>query len=31
MNFRAFWVEKDDDGVRHSIVDRTTDDLPAGA
>ena len=29
-DFQAFWVEKDDDGVRHSVITRSTDDLPAG-
>ncbi|MDA0789146.1 MAG: YhdH/YhfP family quinone oxidoreductase [Proteobacteria bacterium] len=28
--YRAFRVEKDDDGVRHGIVDQDTDDLPVG-
>ena len=28
--FRAFWVEKTDDGVRHSVVERSTEDLPEG-
>ena len=28
--FRAFWVEQTDDGVRHSLIDRQTGDLPAG-
>lgn len=28
--FKAFWVEKDDDGVRQSVISRSTDDLPAG-
>lgn len=29
-NFRAFWVEKNEDGVEQQIVERSTDDLPAG-
>jgi acrylyl-CoA reductase (NADPH) len=29
-NFKAFWVEKTDDGVSHSVIERSTDDLPAG-
>ena len=29
-SFRAFQVEKNDDNVSHSIVERTLDDLPAG-
>ncbi len=29
-NFKAFWVEKTDDGVAHSVIERSTDDLPAG-
>jgi len=28
--FDAFWVEKTDDGVTQSIIERSTDDLPAG-
>ena len=28
--FKAFWVEKSDDGVEHSIVERSIDELPAG-
>ncbi len=28
--FNAFWVEKNDDGVTHSIIERSVDDLPAG-
>ena len=28
--FNAFWVEKTDDGFTHSIVERSTDDLPEG-
>lgn len=28
--FKAFWVEKTDDGFQHSIIDRTIDDLPEG-
>ena len=29
-NFKAFWVEKTDDGVSHSVIERSTDDLPGG-
>ena len=29
-NFKAFWVEKTDDGVAQSIIERNTDDLPEG-
>lgn len=29
-SFKAFWVEKTDDGVNQSIVERSTDDLPEG-
>jgi acrylyl-CoA reductase (NADPH) len=29
-DFTAFWVEKTDDGVAHSVIQRSTDDLPAG-
>jgi len=29
-SFEAFWVEKDDDGVSHSVIERTVDDLPGG-
>jgi alcohol dehydrogenase len=29
-NFNAFWVEKDDKDVSHSIIERTIDDLPEG-
>ena len=29
-NFKAFWVEKTDDDVSHSVIERSTDDLPAG-
>jgi len=29
-NFKAFWVEKTDDGVTHSVIERSTDDLPEG-
>lgn len=28
--FSAFWVEKSDDKVEHSIIERQVDDLPAG-
>jgi|TARA_Y100000310_G_scaffold218241_2_gene219452 alcohol dehydrogenase len=28
--FKAFWVEKSDNGVTQSITERSTDDLPAG-
>ena len=28
--FKAFWVEKDEQGVRHEIVTRRTDELPDG-
>ncbi len=28
--FKAFWVEKDEQGVRHQIVTRRTDELPEG-
>ena len=28
--FSAFWVEKTDDGFTHSIVERSTDELPEG-
>lgn len=28
--FQAFWVEKTDDGVRHSVIERSIDDLPEG-
>lgn len=29
-DFRAFWVEKGEDGVKQSILQRSTDDLPEG-
>jgi len=29
-NFRAYWVEKTADGVSHSVIERSTDDLPEG-
>ncbi|MDC0995071.1 YhdH/YhfP family quinone oxidoreductase [Pseudomonadales bacterium] len=29
-NFKAFWVEKTDDGVAHSVIERSTEDLPEG-
>ncbi len=29
-DFQAFWVEKDDGGVHHRVITRSTDDLPAG-
>ena len=29
-NFKAFWVEKTDDGVAHSVIERSTNDLPEG-
>lgn len=29
-SFKAFWVEKTEEGVSHSIVERNVDDLPAG-
>ncbi len=29
-DFRAFWVEKDDADVKHSVITRSVDDLPAG-
>lgn len=29
-SFNAFWVEKNDDGMTHQIVERTIDDLPVG-
>jgi putative YhdH/YhfP family quinone oxidoreductase len=29
-DFKAFWVEKTDDGVSHQVIDRRTDDLPEG-
>ena len=29
-SFNAFWVEKTEDGFAHSIVERSTDDLPEG-
>lgn len=29
-DFKAFWVEKEDDSVKHSIIQRSTDDLPEG-
>ena len=28
--FKAFWVEKDEQGVRHEVVTRRTDELPEG-
>ncbi len=28
--FTAFWVEKTDDGMKHSVISRSTDDLPEG-
>jgi len=28
--FKAFWVEKDEQGVRHEVVTRCTDELPEG-
>lgn len=28
--FKAFWVEKTDDAVTQNIIERSTDDLPAG-
>ncbi len=28
--FQAFWVEKTDDGVSHSVIERSVDDLPEG-
>lgn len=28
--FKAFWVEKTDDAVEHSIIERSVEDLPAG-
>ena len=28
--FKAFWVEKDEQGLRHEIVTRRTDELPEG-
>ncbi|MEX2327381.1 MAG: alcohol dehydrogenase catalytic domain-containing protein, partial [Pseudomonadales bacterium] len=28
--FNAFWVEKNDEGVTQRIIERSTDDLPAG-
>ena len=28
--FKAFWVDKTDDGVLQNIIDRSVDDLPAG-
>ncbi len=30
MSFRAFWVEKNDQGFQRSIVEREVDDLPDG-
>ncbi len=29
-SFKAFWVEKRDDAVKHSIIERSLDDLPEG-
>ena len=29
-DFQSFWVEKNDEGVTHSIIDRDVKDLPAG-
>jgi putative YhdH/YhfP family quinone oxidoreductase len=29
-DFKAFWVEKTDDGVKQSVIGRSTDDLPEG-
>jgi len=29
-SFQAFWVEKNDEGVTHSIIERSIDDLPEG-
>ncbi len=28
--FNAFWVEKSDDGVSHSVIERSIEDLPPG-
>lgn len=28
--FKAFWVEKNDEGTEHSVIERSIDDLPAG-
>jgi acrylyl-CoA reductase (NADPH) len=28
--FSAFWVEKGDEGVSHSVIERSVDELPAG-
>ncbi len=30
MNFSAFWVEKEEDGFKRSIIQREIDDLPPG-
>lgn len=29
-DFKAFWVEKTDDGVKQDVIQRSTDDLPPG-
>ncbi|MBL6691335.1 MAG: YhdH/YhfP family quinone oxidoreductase [Pseudomonadales bacterium] len=29
-SFKAFWVEKNDDDVQHSVIERSVDDLPEG-
>jgi acrylyl-CoA reductase (NADPH) len=29
-SFKAFWVEKTDEGVNHQIIERATSELPAG-
>lgn len=30
MKFNAFWIEKSDDGVNQSVIERNVDDLPEG-
>ena len=30
MKFNAFWIEKSDDGVTQSVIERNVDDLPEG-
>ena len=30
MKFNAFWIEKSDDGVSQSIIERNVEDLPEG-
>ena len=30
MKFNAFWIEKSDEGVNQSVIERNVDDLPEG-